>query len=87
MYHQYHISHKYHHNKQVSQTQISNTQKHKSQVSHKVLPTSTSSDQVISQSITNTNKHKMIREVGGWTGSTMGWAIHEDCLMPSIVPA
>jgi hypothetical protein len=53
MYHQHHISHKYHHIKQVSQTYVSNTHKLKSQVSHKVLPTSTSSDQVSQTSFTN----------------------------------
>jgi hypothetical protein len=48
-----------------------------SQVSHKALPTSTSSDQVISQSINNTNKDnimctKYLIEVDGWTGVAMG---------------
>jgi hypothetical protein len=43
----------------------------------------TSSDQVISQSINNTNKDnimciKYLIEVGGWTGAAMGYAIH-DC--------
>jgi hypothetical protein len=95
-HHRYHISHKDHKSNKFSQS-ITNMFEHKHKyptlknISLKYLTKhyqhQTSSDQVISQSINNTNRDnimctKYLIEVGCWTGAAMGWAIHEGCWMP-----